>query len=134
MGPRRETPQLGTRTRLKRARARLRERKMLLSPGRRGGLGCLMTGLHAATAAGAIVAIGAPCTAGLALGVLGALTGLTLGALIGVPLVLGTTNALKTLALENASATTEKPQLPAGGGGGAETSVAVAPADRRGPG
>lgn len=123
-------PGLGTRERLRRARAALREKRVLLSPGRRGALGVLMTALHAGTFLAAVVALGAPCTVGLMFGVLTALGGLALGAVVGVPFVLGVSNAVKTLALESASEAAERPALPEKGSGGSETSVAVGSSER----
>jgi hypothetical protein len=128
--PRRKPPGLGTRERLRRARAALREKKMLLSPGRRGALGVLMTLLHGGTLLAAIVALAAPCTAGLMLGVMAAIAGLAAGAIVGVPLVLGVSNALKTIALESAAEAADHPALPEAGGGGSATSVAVGSSER----
>jgi len=124
---------LGTRQRLKGARQEFAGKKMLLSPSRRGALGCAMTGVNAAAAGAAIIALAAPCAVGTTLGLFGALAGILCGALIGIPLLVVVSNAAKTVALEGTTATLDQPQLPESGGGGTTTSVAVAPGQRDDP-
>jgi hypothetical protein len=115
----------GSKARVRAARRRLRDKKMLLSPTQRGEAGCLLAMLRVSTVAAALFVIAAPCTAGIPLGLVGAIGGLITGALVGVPLVVIGARNIEVAWSERRLAALERPKLPESSSGGGGTPVAV---------
>jgi hypothetical protein len=115
----------GSSERLRWARRELRDKKVLMTPAERGEQGCLTAALRIGTVAAALIVIVSPCTAGIPLGLFGAVAGLVSGMVIGVPLVIGGSRALETVMLERRLRKLEHPKLPAGGSAPAGAPVAV---------
>ncbi len=118
---------------LRLAKRRLHEANDLLAPGTQGRLGCGLAGAYVGTAVLFGVVIVAPCSLGLLVpigGVFGAIGGLVVGGVIGVPAVLRLSRRVRAAMYRRALATLERRALPKRAGGGSSTTAAVSPVDR----